>query len=403
MAHRSTSANAQPRVGIIGWSMTRIGEHPGRSYLDLLLEALQGAVAGAGLGFAEIDGLYVCPDDFGAPATPMLATRLPELLGTSVRTLAMVDCGGMTGALAVKSALQDIRAGLAGVAVVAAGSKTARSGLTGEPEVYLDRILHTQTSLLGPWIFPYVSGGPVPLYAMATQRYMKEYGLAPETIATAAVTLRRNARDNELAQFREPITVSDVLASKIVSPPIHLLECCSMSEGGGAVVLASESAVERLGKEAVWITGMGEWHEPTHFTPARGRVDRFPAIARSAAAAFASAGLEPKDVDVAELYGAFAATELITYEEMGFFPAGTAGAAVEEGRTAAGGRPVINPSGGRLSLGHVPTVTPILETVEIASQLAGRAGPRQVKGARVGVVQAEHGMDNGSMVLVLEA
>jgi len=383
--------------------MTRIGEHAGLGYLDLLLEALRDAVADAGVGFDEIDGVYVSPDDFGARATPMLATRLPEYLGTSTRTLAMVDCGGMTGALAIKSALQDIRTGLANVAVVAAGSKTTRSGLKGEPQVYLDRLLHDQASLLGPWILPYASGSPVPLYAMATQRYMMEYGVRAETIATVPVILRRHARENDRAQFREPITVDDVLASRIVSPPIHLLECCSMSEGGGALVLASEESARRLGRDAVWITGVGEWHAPTHFTPAQGRIDRFPAVARSAAEAYAIAGLRPGDVDVAELYGAFAATELITYEEMGFFPEGKAGAAVEEGGTGPGGRPVINPSGGRLSLGHAPTVTPILETIEIAAQLAGRAGVRQAKGARVGVVQAEHGMDNGSMVLVLEA
>jgi acetyl-CoA acetyltransferase len=99
----------------------------------------------------------------------------------------------------------------------------------------------------------------------------------------------------------------------------------------------------------------------------------------------------------------FAATELITYEAVGFFPEGRAAAAVAGGATGPGMRPAINPSGGRLSLGHPPVVTPILETIEVASQLAGRAGARQVRPARIGLVQAEHGMENGSLVFVLEA
>lgn len=382
--------------------MTKVGDYPEKSYLDLLLEAIRGAVIDAGLGFGQVDGLYVTPDDFGARATPMLATRLPEMLGTSVRTLSLVDCGGMTGALAVKSALQDLRTGQADVAVVAAGSKSARSALKGDPRIFLERMIHLQISIMGPWIFPYSAGAPVPLYAMATQRYMREYGVSEETIATVPVVLRRNAAANSDAQFRDPITVEDVLSSKIISPPIHLLECCSMSEAGGAIVLASERAVRRLGKDAVWVTGMGEWHAPTHFTPAQGRIDRFPAVARSGAEAYARAGVTPGDIDVAEIYGAFAATELITCEELGFFPEGKAGSAVAAGATGPGGRPVINPSGGRLSLGHAPVVTPILETIEVARQLAGRAGDRQISPARVGLVQAEHGMDNGSLVMVLE-
>jgi acetyl-CoA acyltransferase len=237
---------------------------------------------------------------------------------------------------------------------------------------------------------------------MATQRYMLEHGVKPEEIAALPVALRRSAAGNPFAQFRDPITVDDVLASRVVSPPIHLLECCPMSEGGGAIVLASETAAGRLGRDAVWITGMGEWHEPTHFTPASGRIDRFPAVARSAAEAYARAGIGPADVDVAEVYGAFAATELITYEEMGFFGEGVAAKAVAEGAAGAAARPRLNPSGGRLSLGHPPTVTPILEAIEVAAQLAGRAGARQATPARTGVVQAEHGMDNGSLVFVLE-
>jgi acetyl-CoA acetyltransferase len=366
-----------PRAAVIGWEMTAIGDHPGKSYLDLLLEVIIGAAADAGVGLEEVDGLYVAPDDL---------------------------CGGMTGALAIKSAVQDLRTGAVDLAIVAAGSKGALSALRGDPQVFLDHLLYSQACLLGPWIFPYAAGAPVPLYAMATQRYMHEHGVKAEAIAALPVVLRRSASANPRAQFRDPITVDDVLASKLICPPIHLLESCPISEGGGALVLASERGARRAArKKEVWITGMGEWHTPTHFTPARGPVGRFPAVGRAGAECCASAGIRVQDVDVAELYGVFAGTELIVYEELGFFPEGRAAAAVEAGATGPGERPALNPSGGRLSLGHAPVATPILETIEVAMQLAGLAGARQVTPARVGLVQAEHGMVNGSMTLALEA
>jgi acetyl-CoA acetyltransferase len=398
------SKSSAPRVAVLGWAMSAIGEHPGRGYLDLLIEVIVGAAADAGVGLEEVDGLYVTPDDFGAHETPMLATRLPEILGISPRTLGLVECGGVTGALAIKTAVQDLRAGAADLAVVAAGSRGALSALRGDPRVFFDHLLYAQSSLLGPWILPYAAGAPVPLYAMVAQRYMHEYGIKAETVAALPVVLRRNAAANPKAQFRDPITVEDVLASKLICPPIHLLEACPISEGAGALVLASEEAARRVARgKGVWVTGMGEWHTPTHFTPARGPVARFPAVARAGAECYATAGIRAEDVDVAEVYGVFAATELITYEELGFFPEGRAAAAVEEGATGPGDRPALNPSGGRLSLGHPPVATPILETIEVATQLAGLAGPRQVSPARVGLVQAEHGMVNGSLALVLEA
>ncbi len=403
MLRSSPRKNHSPRVGILGWSMLPVGKHPGLGYLDLLLAAIRGAVADAGLGLGDVEGLYVTPDDFGARETPMLAARLPELLGVPVRALALVECGGTTGALALKTALQDLRLGHVGIAVVAAGSKTAGGGVQGDPAFFSDRLLHAQGSMIGPWALPYATGSAVPFYAMATQRHMLEHGVSAEEIAHVPVVLRRNAAGNPFAQFRAPITVEDVLASRIVSPPVHLLECCPMSEGGAAIVLASEDALRRLGRDAVRITGMGEWHDASHFAPPQGRIDRFPAVERAAAQAFDAAGIGPREVDVAEVYGVFAAAELITYEAIGFFAEGTAARAVAGGATGPGMRPAINPSGGRLSLGHPPTVTPILETVEVASQLAGRAGSRQVRPARIGLVQAEHGMENGSMVFVLEA
>jgi acetyl-CoA C-acetyltransferase len=162
----------------------------------------------------------------------MLAARLPEPLGVPVRGLALVECGGTTGALALKTALQDLRLGHVDVAVVAAGSKTAAGGLQGDPGIFSDRIISSQGSMMGPWVLPYATGSAVPFYAMATQRYMIEYGVTGEEIARVPVVLRRNAADNPMAQFRDPITVQDVL----IAAPIERL-CVDFLDLPGGLVL----------------------------------------------------------------------------------------------------------------------------------------------------------------------
>jgi len=231
---------------------------------------------------------------------------------------------------------------------------------------------------------------------------MHEYGVPHDEIAKVAVLLRENASKNPLAQFREPITVEDVLSSRVVSPPFRLLDCSPVSDGAAALVIASEDYIKRNKKEAVFITGIGEAHDDSHFIPRSGSLTNFPAIREATGEALEVAGRSLDDLDIAEIYGVFDSSELMTYEEMGFFSKGKAAEAVASGETSITGRIPINPSGGRLSLGHPFYVTPLLEMAEICWQLTGKAGSRQVKDPKIGVVQAEHGMMNGSIVFVLE-
>jgi len=134
---------------------------------------------------------------------------------------------------------------------------------------------------------------------------------------------------NEKAQMREPITVEDVLRSRVICPPLRLLDCCPTSEGGGAVILADEKTAKDVGGEACYITGIGEAHDPTSFFPVYHSVTEIPSARMAAHEAFKQAGVNVKDVDVAEVYGPFSGTELMVYEELGFFERGEAGKAVE--------------------------------------------------------------------------
>jgi acetyl-CoA acetyltransferase len=257
-------------------------------------------------------------------------------------------------------------------------------------------------NIYGAYDGPYGLAAPIPLYAMSAQRYMHEYGVSAQEIAQVPVVLRENAMKNPDAMFREPITRDEVLASHMISPPIHLLECSAFCFGAAAIVLASPEAAGETGKTPVWITGIGEAHHPSHFIPQWASITTFESVVKAGKACFEDAGRSPSDVDVAEIYGVFAATELMLYEDLGFFEKGKAAHAVLDGKTSPGGEIPINPSGGRLSLGHPPGATPLYELVEVVRQLRGDASERQVSGPEVGLIQSEHGMLNGAMVMLLE-
>jgi acetyl-CoA acetyltransferase len=231
---------------------------------------------------------------------------------------------------------------------------------------------------------------------------MHEQGVTPDQVAELPVRLRRHAALNPIAELRDPLTVADVLASRMVSPPVHKLEAPPWSDGGACVIVASESWARRRGLDAITLTGWGEAHDWSNFVAFEPGLTSFPWVSESTGAALARAGRRLDDLDIAEIYGAFAASELITYEAMGLFGRGEAPAAVARGETSLGGRIPINTSGGRLSLGHPPQATPLLELQEVCEQLTQNAGERQVEAATVGLVQAEHGVMNGSAVAILE-
>jgi acetyl-CoA acetyltransferase len=272
---------------------------------------------------------------------------------------------------------------------------------SGMDEGDVDRIT-LLASMIGPYVAPYGVFTAVPCYALSAQRYMYEQGIEPEAVAELAVRLRAHAALNPRAEHREPLSVDDVLASRVVCPPIHMLEAPPWSDGAACVIVASQEWSRRRGVERVALTGWGEAHDSSNFIAFEPGLTSLPWMRQALDEALERAQRNLEDVSVAEIYGAFAASELLTYEQMGIFGPGEAPAAVARGETSLGGRLPVNTSGGRLSLGHPPQATPLLELEEVFEQLTGAAGERQVEDASIGLVQAEHGVMNGSVVAVLE-
>lgn len=360
-----------------------------RTAHELSTDVIRLALADAGLRPGDIDGLYTTQVGWFAAQEKFIAQRMAEVLGVRARAHLEAECGGASALIAFRCAAADVASGRVDAALVWAADVEVPVKAF-DPAKHLHLVEQAQ-GFYGPYGAAYGLVGVVALYAMSAQAYMHRHDLKAADVAPVSVALRANAGRHPLAFLRDPITVSDVLTSRMVSPPLHFLECAPWADGAAAVVITRAPA-------GVEIRAFGEAHDPTSFAPLTGDVARLENASRAASDAYHRAGMSAGDIHVAEVYGAFGVTELQLYEELGFFAPGGAPHAVADGETA-----WINPSGGRISFGHPPYATPLYEVVEICAQLRGRAEARQVPGAALGLVHAEHGMVNGSVVAILEA
>jgi acetyl-CoA acetyltransferase len=237
-------------------------------------------------------------------------------------------------------------------------------------------------------------------HAMAATRHMYEFGTKPEQLAEIAVQIRDNASHNPLAMYREPITVDDVLSSRMICSPLHKLDCCIRSDGGGAVVLVAEDRAKDVPKKPVWVLGaaeaishhtMSEWEDFTE-SPAKWSAER----------AFAMAGVKPSEIDVLQVYDSFTITVLLTLEALGFCAKGEGGAFVEGGRLRIDGDLPTNTDGGGLSSNH-PGMRGLFLIIEAVRQLRGEASGRQVPDARLAAVNGTGGWFSSTGTLILGA
>jgi acetyl-CoA acetyltransferase len=252
-----------------------------------------------------------------------------------------------------------------------------------------------------------LSGGPLPLeeddievalgmgmpalYAMRAKRYMEEYGVTPEQLAKVVVKSRKHAALNPIAQYRKEMTIEEVLNSPMIAYPLTRNQCCPVGDASAAAVLCSGELVDKLAKKKpVKVLGCaaqsGKYSSPEKLT-----CDPSENVARTSGMAYEMAGLGPEDMDVAEIHDAFSIAEMLVYEALGFCEKGSGVRLIEEERTSLGGDIVVNPGGGLLSRGHPVGATGLLQTAEIVWQLRGEAGERQVKDAKLGIIETMGG------------
>ncbi|MEY2399097.1 MAG: hypothetical protein QOJ00_2271, partial [Actinomycetota bacterium] len=364
-----------------------------RSVHSLQTEVVKDALDDAGLSLSDVDG-FATVGVGGFPATEMC-----EYLGIRPTWTDSSSAGGSSFEIYVHHAAAAIRAGLCGTVVIAYGSnqKSARSRRVGGGGMAAGPMM---TGPNAQFEMPYGFMMPMSPYALAAKRHMHEFGTTPEQLAEVAVSARAWALKNPKAYRYEagPLTIDDVLASDMQSDPLHKLDCCLVTDGGGAVVLTADDRARDLKKPPVGVLGTGEAHSHSN-------VSQMPDLTKtgswdSSARAYAQAGLTPSDVDVALIYDSFTITTLLTLEGLGFCGRGEAGAFVEDGKTRPGGAFPLNTSGGGLSYCH-PGMYGVFLLVEAVRQLRGECGERQVANAEVAIAHGTGGILSSHSTVLL--
>ncbi len=370
---------------------TRVGELPGSSCMGLHAEAAFGAIRDAGLEPGDIDGV-LCAYSFTEPHL-MLASVFCEHTGIHPNFCAAIQAGGASAAIMIMQAAALVASGQCNHVLVVTGDNRL-TGMSRDGAVAaLSEVGHPQ--------FERPFGISVPAsYALVAQRYMHEYGVQPEHLAAIAVEHRRHASRHPNAHKRELITINDVLQSKEICSPLRLLDCCLISDGGAALVISARNAGGNV-KRRVEILGAGQGHTHEHLVSAPSLTDF--GCKQSAARAFATAGVRPADIDVAQIYDSFTITLLVELESIGFFGRGEAGPAALEGALGLSGRLPCNTHGGLLSYGHSGAAGGMFHAVEAVRQLRGEAHGRQVEGAHLAFVHGDGGILSAHCSLVFGA
>jgi acetyl-CoA acetyltransferase len=366
---------AQAHAAIVGAAETNeLGKLPGHSTLQLHIEGALNAVADAGLSLRDIDGI--------ATVSSPGPVQVAHALGITPGWMDGTGVGGTSFLLHVRHAVAAIRAGYAKTVLITHGE-------SGRSQVGAGRGQFAASSPVGQFEMPYGTWGPTSSFTIPALRYMKEYGLTHEQLAYVAVAQRRWAAKNPRAAFRDPVTVEDVLASRMIAYPFHLLECCLVTDGGGALVVTSADRARDFPKPPVYILGTGESAE----TPMISQMVDFTesqAFRLAGQAAFAEAGITVNDVDHLMIYDAFAHVPIYGLEALGFTGKGEAGAFIADGNTEPGGSLPLNTNGGGLSYTHTG----------MYGMFAIQEGVRQVRGeaaAQVGEPQISVVLGNGGM------
>ena len=383
-------------VAIIGTGITQFGEIWEKSFRELVAEAGAEAINDAGIEGAEIDAMYIGGMSTGrfigqehlGPLAIEVA-GLEDLHIPSTRIEASGASGGVAlhqGYLAVASGAYDI--------VVVGGAEKMTDVIEMEATEILSSVADREWEAFFGATFP-------SLYAMMARYHMHKYGTTSEQIAKVAVKNHAHASLNPKAQFRRKITVEAVLNSPIVADPLHVLDCSPMTDGAAAVVLAPmEKAKEYCDKPVKIIAS--EQASDTLSLHGRRRFDSIPATVEAAQRAYKKAGLNPSDIDVAEVHDCFTIAEIMAIEDLGFVKKGEGGKAMDEGLTELHGEIPINTSGGLKARGHPIGATGIAQANEIVLQLRNEAGERQVKDARIGLIHNVGGAGGTAVIHILE-
>ena len=380
--------NLRGKAAIVGVAESDLGDvGPTRYPIELAAQAAYRALEDAGLRATDVDGLFSC-----VTGRWMSNLDFGEYMGIRPRYSDSGNIGGSSFLSYVFHAASAISSGLCDTALIVYGSTPRADG-------------HRRDAMMGGqehpnYEAPYRPRHPVSGYALATARHMHQYGTTREQLAEVAVAARAWAQLNPVAFHcgKGPLTVGEVLESKMISSPLTVRDCCLVTDGGGALVMTSAERAKSLRKSPVYLLGAGEAHSHRSITQMPDLTTT--CAMESSARAYAMAGVKPTDIDVLQLYDAFTINPIIFLEDLGFCAKGEGGAFVSGGRIAPGGSLPVNTNGGGLAYCH-PGMYGIFTLIEAVRQVRGEAGARQQQGVETALAQGNGGQFSSQVTAIL--
>lgn len=370
-------------AAIVGVAESDLGHvASGLTPIDLMAQGISRALDDCGLALGDVDGLFCATTQARTSAL-----SLCEYLGIDPPFIGSTIVGGSSFEYHVAQAMAAIQMGQCTVAAIAYGS-TQRS--VGRKQASVREI--------NPYETPFKPFLPATAYAMAASRHMQQYGTTREQLAEVAVAARAWAQMNPAAWDKKPLTIEGVLSSRIISAPLTVRDCCLSTDGGGAVIVTSAERARTLKKPPAYVLGCGQ--SITHAS-----ISSMPDLTWTGAklageAAYRMARLDPKDIDVLELYDAFTINTIMFLEDLGFCPKGEGGRFVQGGRIGPKGTLPVNTNGGGLSYCH-PGMYGLFLLIEATRQLRGECGDRQVSGAKTALAHGNGGVFSSQATVIL--
>jgi len=384
-------------VAVIGLGLTKFGELWDKSFRQLIAEAGAQAIFDAGISGKEIDALYVGSMSAGRfIGQEHVGALVADCAGFSHTHIpaVRVESACASGGLAIRQAYMSVASGMNDIVVVG-GVEKMTDVVGGEATNTLATAADQEWEAFFGATFP-------GLYAMIATRHMHEYGTTREQLAQVAVKNHANGSLNPNAQFQRPISLENVLNATMVSYPLSILDCSPVSDGAAAVILCAADKAKKYTDKPVKIIGSGQASD-TLALHGRKDICTLEATVHAAKMAYKQANIQPKDIDLAEVHDCFTIAEILAIEDLGFVKKGEGGKAIDRKITTRDGEIPINTSGGLKAKGHPVGATGVAQIAEIVTQLQGKAGKRQVNGAKIGLTHNIGGSGASCIINILEA
>ena len=364
------------KIGVVGIGHAKFGKRTDATIRELAHEAVKPALEDAGITTADIDAsvIGVAGDEFAAQGST--GALIHDYVGMGNKPMFRVEAACATGSAGIRTAWSLIKSGLAEVVIVIGAETMTHVGTPRATEL-MARAGDTR------WEYPFGITFPG-FYALMATAHMHRFGTTREQLSMVSVKSHKYGAMNPYAHLQREVTLEEAMKSITVCHPLNLYDCCLISDGAAAAILANEEKAKKISDTPVWITGLGAASD-TMMISERQTLTGLTASRLGAEQAYKMAGITPNDVDVAVAHDCFSIAEIMAYEDLGFCQKGEGGKFIEEEQSYIGGKTPVNVDGGLKSKGHPLGATGVSMTVEITRQLRGEAEKRQVSGAQIGL------------------